>query len=125
MKVTFSRKGEFKPTISWLERRTKPMPKSVLNQIGDLGVESLAEHTPKDTGETSRGWEYKTVPGIKPSISFFNTAHPNESVNIAKIIELGHGTGTGGVVHARPYIKRAMTPVFEQAKELLAREATK
>ena len=125
MKVTFSRKGEFKPTISWLERRTKPMPKSVLNQIGDLGVESLAEHTPKDTGETSRGWDYETTPGFKPSISFFNTAHPHESVNIAKIIELGHGTGTGGVVHARPYIKRAMTPVFEQAKELLAREATK
>ena len=125
MRVTYSRIGEFKPTISWLKRRTKPTPTSVLNQIGDLGVESLAEHTPKDTGETSRGWDYKVVPGTTPTISFFNTAHPNESVNIAKIIELGHGTGTGGVVYARPYVKRAMTPVFEQAKDLLAREATK
>lgn len=125
MKVSFSRKGTFEPTISWLKRRTRAIPKDTLTQIGDLGIESLSENTPKDTGETAMGWGYKIKSGNNPEIVFFNNAHPNEKVNIAKIIELGHGTRTGGVVYARPYIKRSMTPVFEQAKEILAREALK
>lgn len=125
MKVSFSRKGTFEPTISWLKRQTRAVPKDALNQIGDLGIESLRENTPKDTGETAMGWGYKVKTGSNPEIMFFNNAHPNEKVNIAKIIEFGHGTGTGGVVYARPYIKRSMTPVFEQAKEILAREALK
>ena len=125
MKVSFSRKGTFEPTISWLKRQTRAVPKDILAQIGDLGIESLSENTPKDTGETAMGWGYKVKSGNNPEIVFFNNAHPNEKVNIAKIIELGHGTRTGGVVYARPYIKRSMTPVFEQAKEILAREALK
>jgi hypothetical protein len=56
-------------------------------------------------------------------IGWTNDAHPEASVNIAKLIELGHGTGTGGYVAPKPYIKKAMEPIWKStdgvAKELI------
>ena len=37
----------------------------------------------------------------------------NEGVNVAVILQYGHGTGTGGYVTGIDYINPALRPVFE------------
>lgn len=113
MKISFESKGDFDVVRSWLKRVTENKPTTALNQIAREGERSLANNTPRDTGETAAGWKAEVVTkGNVTEISWKNTAHPEASVNVAKLIETGHGTGTGGYVAPKPYIKQAMAPVW-------------
>lgn len=120
-------KGSFDNIIRWLNRTKDKLPDSALNSIGRDAVSALRAATPVgETGQTASGWEYKIVPNRSGAdISIFNNAHPGESVNIATIKEFGHGTGTGGYVAPRPYIKQAMAPVFGSAGDKVAKEMFK
>jgi hypothetical protein len=46
----------------------------------------------------------------------------NKGVNIAVILQYGHGTGTGGYVQGRDYINPAMRTIFDQIAEEAWRE---
>jgi hypothetical protein len=126
MRVRFESKGDFGNTLAWLKRATANEPSKISNQIAKDGEQALAQATPKDTGETASMWESKvTTKGHISEIAWYNTAHPEAGVNIAKLIELGHGTGTGGYVPPNPYIKQAMEPVFKKGSNMLAKGLTK
>jgi hypothetical protein len=113
MKISFESKGDFDVVRSWLKRVTENKPTTALNQIAREGERSLANNTPRDTGETASGWVSEvTTKGNTTEIVWKNNAHPESSVNVAKLIETGHGTRTGGYVAPKPYIKRAMEPVW-------------
>lgn len=101
-------------------------PTDAMHDIGKNGVQRLKDATPRDTGETAAGWDYMiTTRWITSDIVWFNRAHPELNVNIAKLIELGHGTGSGGYVAPRPYMRGAMDDVFNGAMIKIAREMTK
>lgn len=126
MKVSFDSKGGFDNALKWLNEAPKRNPATVANDIANDGVRSLRANTPKDTGETSSGWfaEVKmTAKGME--IVWKNRAHPELSVNLAKLIELGHGTKNGGYVSPRPYIKQSMDSVLKTAGDKLAGELFK
>jgi hypothetical protein len=126
MKITFDSKGDFENVRAWLKRVAESKPSVVANQIASEGTRSLAANTPRDTGETAAGWKanVKTSGGVT-EIDWINTAHPETSANVAKLIELGHGTGTGGYVQPHPYIKQAMNPVFDNVGDRVAKELIK
>jgi hypothetical protein len=124
MKISFESKGDFSNMEKWLNKVVKTNMESPLNQLGAQGTKSLSSHTPMDTGETASGWQSDVIKrGEVSEVVWTNTAHPESRVNVAKLIELGHGTGTGGYVPPKPYIKNAMTPVWSKVdgvvKELI------
>jgi hypothetical protein len=124
MKLSFNSKGDFNATTDWLNRMSNADLSTALTPIANQGKAALAAGTPKATGETASGWQARVVrKGASIEIEWFNTAHPEAGVNLAKLIELGHGTGTGGYVPPKPYIKQAMTPVWasldSKLKELI------
>lgn len=127
MRITISSTGEFKNAINWLQKTSKKVPTTSLNAIGKQGVNALRGATPKGaTGQTAGGWNYKIKrTGYGADVVWYNTAHPGESVNIAKIIQLGHGTGTGGYVPPIDYINPALSGVFSNAGDVIARELFK
>jgi hypothetical protein len=49
----------------------------------------------------------------------------NKGVNIAIILQYGHGTGTGGWVEGRDYINPAIQPLFDQLAEEAWKEVTR
>ena len=49
----------------------------------------------------------------------------NKGVNIAIILQYGHGTGTGGWVEGRDYINPAIQPIFDRIAEEAWEEVTK
>lgn len=120
MNISFESKGDFRNTERWLKNLTNTDMTSGLNQIASQGTKSLASRTPKATGETANSWKGTvTKRGDVSEIVWTNTAHPGAGVNIAKIIDLGHGTGTGGYVPPQPYIKEAMTPVWARLDNII------
>lgn len=115
--ITFSQKGTFKKTESLFARFLRKDHMSRLKEYGEMGVHALAEATPKDTGKTSKSWSYEIVEeGDRVSI-FWSNSNVNNGVNIAVILQYGHGTKNGGYVAGRDYINPAIQPVFDKIAE--------
>lgn len=85
-----------------------------IRSIGDFGVKSLEEATPKKTGKTSKSWTYEIEETENTiSVNFINTNIVN-GVNVAVILQYGHGTKNGGYVAGRDYINPALKPIFDK-----------
>lgn len=127
MRIGISSSGSFNNITSWLTNAQHKSPNKVLKSLGNEGVRSLSEFTPiGETGQTSMGWSFViSKVGKQYELAFINRAHPGESVNIAKIIRLGHGTGTGGYVPPNDYITPAMSNVYKTAGDRIAKEMFK
>lgn len=123
--ITIKHHGNFKRTEGMFKRMTKFEIRSILNKYGDKGVAALAAATPKDTGLTASSWEYQvSKTGTGYSITWNNT-NVNNGVNIALILQLGHGTGTGGYVQGVDYINPALASIFEQLADEAWQEVSK
>lgn len=119
MKVKFRSTGGFNNALKWFKEASN-VKSSDLKKIADYGTTCLSDGTPEDTGETSSGWEYDITKNRNSSeIAWRNTAHPESEVNVAKLIELGHGTKTGGYVAPKPYIRQSMEPVWKKADTIM------
>ena len=112
---------EGKKTEDFLKKAKELQIESVLNKYGSKGVQALAAATPIDSGRTASSWGYELErTGNGWSIHWTND-NINKNVNIAVILQYGHGTGTGGYVAGRDYINPALAPIFEE----IANEAWK
>lgn len=124
MKVSYETIGNFESTVDWLKNVFEKDPEGTLGVIGEKGVEALQHNTPiGKTGETALGWSYEIVKedgGL--SLIFNNTAHPEEVVNVALLLSLGHATKNGGYVHPNPYIQDALNSIFETAGDEIMKE---
>jgi hypothetical protein len=112
--VTFKQKGNFKKTETFLKKITHKDLYSRLDEFGQMGVDALAEATPKRTGLTAASWYY-TIEKTKDSVAiYWNNSNIQNGVNIAVMLEYGHGTGNGGYVVGRNYITPAIQPIFDK-----------
>ena len=123
--ISFRQKGDFSKTMQFLVKAKKGVKLSDLDKYGREGVAALASATPVDTGETANSWYYEIVHENGMIAITFNNSHIQNGVPIAVIIQLGHGTGTGGWVEGRDYISPAIQPLFDKIAENAWREVTK
>ena len=122
MKISFSSKGDFSKTIKFLNKVKNAKINNILSKYGEIGVNALSQATPKDSGVTSRSWNYKIeVNNDNASIVWYNT-NVVKGVNIAVILQYGHGTRNGGWVDGRDYINPAMKPVFDKIADQVWKE---
>lgn len=111
--ITVTTKGDYKKVTGWLERLKENFRIGVLDKYGKIGVNALKAATPVDSGATASMWRYEIQnDGKTASVSFHND-NINKGVNIALILQYGHGTGTGGWVEGRDYINPALQSVFD------------
>lgn len=123
--ITFRQKGNFSKTTGYFTRLRTLFMDYQFKICGERGVAALKAATPVDTGLTANSWEYQVVKTDKQvSIQFYNT-HVEDGVNIAIILQYGHGTGTGGYVEGRDYINPAVKPIFDEMADYLWKEATR
>lgn len=117
-------KGDFKNTELFLKKYTNNgniMP--ILEKYGARGVELLQQATPIDSSKTATSWGYEieSTGNGEYHIQFFNT-NVNDGVNIAIILQYGHGTRNGGYVKGRDYINPALKQAFEEMRDELIKE---
>ena len=118
-------RGDFSKVIAWLDKAKDADASRVLEKYGQMGVEALRNATPVDTGLTASSWYYKVVKTDDVWAIEFHNDNINKHVNIALILQYGHGTGTGGWVEGRDYINPALQPIFDQMAEDAWREVVK
>jgi hypothetical protein len=119
-----SSSGSFDNTMRFLHRIQGGKMFANLDRYGRMGVDALSSATPVETGLAANSWGYQINNRKEQvSISWFNT-DVEGGVNIAVIIQYGHGTGTGGYVQGRDYINPAIRPVFDRILEDVWRQVT-
>lgn len=87
---------------------------SRIRSLAEAGVRALQEATPIESGETAASWGYEIVQDGDGIHIYWTNTHQNEGVNIAVLIQYGHGTGTGGYVQGYDYINPALRGIFDQ-----------
>ena len=122
--IRFKHRGDFRHTENFFDRIRRRSYVDILRKYGQAGVEALAAATPKDTGETAASWSYEIVQTGGGYSIFWNNSNINRGVNIALILQYGHGTGTGGYVRGIDYINPAIRPVFEEIANAAWKEVT-
>lgn len=124
--ITISSKGDFKNTETFLKNASNINSKieSILLKYAEEGLDALRANTPVDTGKTAASWSYEISNGDNYCSIVWSNDNVNNGVNIAVILEYGHGTRNGGYVRGHYYIKPALEPVFEKIKNELWKEVT-
>lgn len=123
--IKFRQKGDYSKFTRYLERIKEVVKLGDLDKYGRAGVAALASATPVESGETAASWRYEINRNQDSvSISFYND-NVNKGVQIAIILQYGHGTGTGGWVEGRDYINPAIQPIFDKITEDAWKEVTK
>lgn len=123
--VTFIQKGDFLKTRRFLRRSSTINYRSVLEKYARQGVRALSEATPVDTGKTAASWDYEIIQdGDSFQVVWENHNIQGNNVNIALILQLGHGTGTGGYVKGVDYINPALKPIFDEMANAAWKEVT-
>ena len=117
--IKIKHRGSFRHAEKFLRTGSRREYVRVLRKYGEEGVAALRDATPKDTGATSELWSYEIEYGDGAITIYWKNRHTNQGVNIAVILQYGHGTGTGGYVEGIDYINPALKPVFDR----LARDA--
>lgn len=118
-------KGDYKKSETFLQKIKRPDYRRALEKYGEAGVVALSVSTPIDTGLTSTMWSYevKKISGGYEVV--WTNSHIINGVNIAVILQYGHGTRNGGYVRGRDYINPAMRPIFDQLAQEAWEEVTK
>jgi hypothetical protein len=122
--ISFTHKGDLSKTTGFLKKAHSLNVSRILHKYGAEGVAALASATPLQSGKTASSWDYEIESSRDMSkITFINT-HVNKGVQIAIILQTGHGTGTGGWVQGRDYINPAIQPIFDKIADAAWREVT-
>lgn len=126
--INITQKGDLSKITKYLEQlKSRLGLDSIYDKYGKLGVQVLSDATPVDSGLTASQWRYNIVKDTahsKTTIEFHND-NITDGVNVAIILQYGHGTGTGGWVAGRDYINPAIQPVFDELAENVWKEATR
>lgn len=111
--IGFRHSGGFSATERFFNSLLKREYLNVLDRYGRAGVEALASATPKDSGLTAASWDYEIVRDSETTKIVFTNSNIQNGVNIAVVLQYGHGTRNGGYVAGRDYINPAIQPVFD------------
>ena len=112
--ITLTHHGNFSKTEKFFEKLTNRIGLGTLDKYGKKGVRYLMDATPKDTGRTANSWTY-TIKHDKDGATIYWTNHNIQNgVNIAMILQYGHGTKNGGWVEGIDYINPALKKTFDE-----------
>lgn len=113
--IRLESKGDWAQTKSWFRRVGRnDYIRQVLEHYASKGVAALASATPARSGLTAASWSSEVRVGSGKSEIIWTNTNVNSGVNIAVILQYGHGTGTGGYVAGEDYINPAIRPVMDQ-----------
>lgn len=111
--MNISSEGSFNNLESFLKRTVKNSSKQEFVELAEAIVSRLRQDTPKRAGKTASAWSYNISNSSNGFVIEIVNTNNNGSVNVARIIHFGHGTGTGGYVPPQPFITTAIDSVYK------------
>lgn len=122
--ISFRNKGDFSKTEKFLKKSLGKNYLTVLDKYAKQGVAALSSATPIDSGETAISWDYEIIQNESSLSIIWKNYHIEKGVNIAVILQYGHGTRNGGYVEGRDYINPALRPIFDSLADAAWKEVT-
>lgn len=119
-----SSKGSFDNLEHYLKKSLGDNYMTVLEKYGQIGVQALSASTPVKTGKTASSWSYKIEQKNNQVSVIWTNTNINKGVNIAIILQYGHGTRNGGYVVGRDYINPAIQPIIDDLADAAWKEVT-
>lgn len=115
--ITFTSKGDFKSLDKYMAKVVKLSRTNYAKaeSIAIKCVEKLREVTPKDSGLTAESWEYEIISTRKDTVIQFNNTNIQNGLNVALLLELGHGTRSGSWVEGKDYIEPTIREAYLNA----------
>lgn len=123
--IRIKHRGDFWYTERFLRNAKNVSFDEILRRYGQLGVDALTKATPKDTGKTASSWSFEVNRTASGASIIWSNSNVNKGVNIAVILQYGHGTGGGGWVEGIDYINPALQSVFRGIADDAWREVTR
>lgn len=122
--ISFRQKGSFRKTERMLKKSLGRDYRLVLEKYAKQGVDALSAATPIDTGETASSWSYEIIQNGSSLSVIWKNSNIQDGVNIAIILQYGHGTRNGGYVRGKDYINPALQPIFDKIADAAWKEVT-
>lgn len=123
--LSIRQRGDFKQTEKFLKKSFGRDYKKVLEKYAKEGVSALSAATPVDSGLTATSWGYEIIQNEGAISIIWTNSNVQNGVNIAIILQYGHGTRNGGYVNGRDYINPALRPIFDKMADAAWKEVTK
>lgn len=117
-----SQRGSFDKTEKFLKKSFGRDYIRILQKFGEQGVSALSAATPIDSGLTAISWSYEIVQKSSSISVIWKNSNENKGVNIAIILQYGHGTKNGGYVEGIDYINPALKPIFKELADAAWKE---
>jgi hypothetical protein len=125
MSLSITSSGSFNNADNFLSHMSRGDIFRALESYAQRGVAALASATPQASGVTASSWEYEIVRhGGDYTIWWTNRHVDATGTPIVIMLQLGHGTGTGGYVQGRNFINPAIAPIFDQIANDVWKEVT-
>ena len=124
--VTVHTSGNFNNTENFFKRALHfKKNTTALRKYGERGVDALSRATPVRTGLTAASWTYE-ISYLNGDIRIdWKNENEENGVNIAVLLQYGHGTRNGGYVKGTDYINPAMQEIFQEIADDAWKEITK
>lgn len=123
--ISIRQRGGFEKTEKFLKKSFGRDYINVLEKYGQQGVSALSAATPIDSGLTATSWSYKIIQNNSTISIIWENSNIHKGVNIAIILQYGHGTRNGGYVSGRDYINPALKPIFDKMADAAWKEVTR
>lgn len=123
--IRIRQRGNFNKTEKLLKKSFGRDYIGVLEKYGRQGVSALSAATPVDSGLTATSWSYEITQEKGRVSVIWKNSNINKGVNIAIILQYGHGTKNGGYVRGRDYINPALKPIFDKMADAAWKEVTR
>lgn len=114
MDVSFTSRGSFDKTESFLKNAPKQNLRAVLEAQGQAGVRALSAATPRASGVAAESWYYEVIRTRGGWKIVWSNSDIENGFPVAVMLQYGHGTGTGGWVEGKDYINPALKPIFDE-----------
>ena len=124
MPIRIKSKGNWDKTTTYLEHAKKFDPMPVLKRYGEIGIDALSNNTPVDTGLAAASWYYEIEKTKNGYILTWNNSDIENGINIALLIQYGHGTRSGTYVQGVDYINPALADIFNDISVQLWKEVS-
>lgn len=123
--ISFTHKGNFKKTENFFKRIGNGEYTRGLKDYAEAGLSALREATPVDTGKTADSWGYRIEKTRKGIQIVWTNDNINDGVNVAIVIQYGHGMPSGYYVQGIDYINPALKPLFDLMGKKVWKEVTR
>lgn len=111
--ITVEVSGNFDNLERFLRGAQQKDYRRIFDMYGRRGVQALSSATPVDSGKTASMWDYEVHQTRSGAEIVWTNDNINKGVNIAIILQYGHGTKNGGYVQGRDYINPAIASIFD------------